>query len=174
MLKRWRESEKGFTLAELLIVVAIIAVLVAVSIPIFTAQLEKAREETDEANWRAAKAAFIVNFLDEGAGANAASTEVTGMRAVEWAYDAPTGTVVPLSEYDRSKGYGEGTTAVGLSNDDFADDHYDRTADYSGAYITARYLTASSSGASTEQFSMQWVGSNPETPAFTIELSGTT
>ena len=36
-------SKNGFTLAELLIVVAIIAVLVAVSIPIFNGQLEKAR-----------------------------------------------------------------------------------------------------------------------------------
>lgn len=45
-------KKKGFTLAELLIVVAIIAVLVAISIPIFTAQLEKAREATDEANIR--------------------------------------------------------------------------------------------------------------------------
>ena len=36
------KNKKGFTLAELLIVVAIIAVLVAVAIPIFTSQLEKA------------------------------------------------------------------------------------------------------------------------------------
>lgn len=49
-------KKKGFTLAELLIVVAIIAVLVAISIPIFTAQLEKAREATDLANIRAAYA----------------------------------------------------------------------------------------------------------------------
>ena len=48
-----RKSKKGFTLAELLIVVAIIAVLVAISIPIFTTQLEKSREATDEANIRA-------------------------------------------------------------------------------------------------------------------------
>ena len=47
-----RNNKKGFTLAELLIVVAIIAVLVAISIPIFTAQLEKAREATDAANIR--------------------------------------------------------------------------------------------------------------------------
>ena len=45
-------NKKGFTLAELLIVVAIIAVLVAISIPIFTNQLEKAREATDIANIR--------------------------------------------------------------------------------------------------------------------------
>jgi len=55
MLKRLN-SKKGFTLAELLIVVAIIAVLVAVSIPVFNSQLEKAREATDAANLRAAYA----------------------------------------------------------------------------------------------------------------------
>ena len=41
MFKKFRKNEKGFTLAELLIVVAIIGVLVAISIPIFTSQLEK-------------------------------------------------------------------------------------------------------------------------------------
>ena len=49
-------NKKGFTLAELLVVVAIIGVLVAISIPIFTSQLEKAREATDAANIRAAYA----------------------------------------------------------------------------------------------------------------------
>ena len=51
-----RLNKKGFTLAELLIVVAIIAILVAIAIPIFTSQLEKAREATDAANIRAAYA----------------------------------------------------------------------------------------------------------------------
>lgn len=51
-----KRNKKGFTLAELLIVVAIIAVLVAIAIPIFTAQLEKAREATDAANIRSAYA----------------------------------------------------------------------------------------------------------------------
>jgi len=52
MLKRIRKNKKGFTLAELLIVVAIIGVLVAVSIPIFTTQLHKAQDATDLANIR--------------------------------------------------------------------------------------------------------------------------
>ena len=56
MFKKLRKNEKGFTLAELLIVVAIIGVLVAISIPIFTSQLEKAREATDLANIRSAYA----------------------------------------------------------------------------------------------------------------------
>lgn len=52
-------NKKGFTMAELLIVVAIIAVLVAIAIPIFTAQLEKSREATDAANIRAAYAEVV-------------------------------------------------------------------------------------------------------------------
>lgn len=50
----WGKRKNGFTLAELLIVVAIIAVLVAISIPIFTSQLEKAREAVDLSNIRSA------------------------------------------------------------------------------------------------------------------------
>lgn len=49
-------KKKGFTLAELLIVVAIIAVLVGVAIPVFTSQLEKSREAVDLSNIRAAYA----------------------------------------------------------------------------------------------------------------------
>ena len=52
-------NRKGFTLAELLIVVAIIAVLVAVAIPVFGSQLEKSREAADLANVRAAYAKVL-------------------------------------------------------------------------------------------------------------------
>ena len=63
-----KNNRKGFTLAELLIVVAIIGVLVAISIPIFTAQLEKAREATDLSNTRAAYAEVMADaLLDEAA-----------------------------------------------------------------------------------------------------------
>ena len=54
MLKKM--NKKGFTLAELLIVVAIIAVLVAISIPIFTSQLESSRDAVSISNIRAAYA----------------------------------------------------------------------------------------------------------------------
>lgn len=53
------------TLVELLEEVAIIGVLVAISIPIFTSQLEKAREATDEANIRAAYAQVSAAVLTE-------------------------------------------------------------------------------------------------------------
>ena len=59
-----RKLNKGFTLAELLIVVAIIGVLVAISIPIFNNQLRKARFATNLANARAAKAAVFATYYD--------------------------------------------------------------------------------------------------------------
>lgn len=58
-----KKNNKGFTLAELLIVVAIIAVLVAVAIPVFTTQLEKSREATDQANVRSAYAQVMAEYL---------------------------------------------------------------------------------------------------------------
>lgn len=60
-----KQNRKGFTLAELLIVVAIIAVLVAVAIPVFTSQLEKSREATDAANVRSAYAEVVTHYLDK-------------------------------------------------------------------------------------------------------------
>lgn len=62
--KREKWKQNGFTLAEMLIVVAIIAVLVSISVPVFTNKLEKAREATDIANMRSAKAAAVMEYLD--------------------------------------------------------------------------------------------------------------
>ena len=56
-------NKKGFTLAELLIVVAIIAVLVAIAIPVFTTQLEKSRQATDLANIRSSYAEAVAGYL---------------------------------------------------------------------------------------------------------------
>jgi len=68
-MKKMNEK-KGFTLAELLIVVAIIAVLVAVAIPVFTTQLEKARQSTDLANIRSSFAEATAEALTTGAAAS--------------------------------------------------------------------------------------------------------
>ena len=51
-------TKSGFTLAELLIVVAIIAILVAIGIPVFSTAMERSRETVDLANIRAAYAEF--------------------------------------------------------------------------------------------------------------------
>ena len=72
-----KKNNKGFTLAELLIVVAIIAVLVAIAIPVFTTQLEKSREATDIANVRSAYASLMTKYLETG---SAASMTVTAQQ----------------------------------------------------------------------------------------------
>ena len=80
LLNKKLSSKKGFTLAELLIVVAIIAVLVAISIPIFTSQLEKAKEATDEANLRSAYAECSASCLSGVATDNTVTvTDVSGV-----------------------------------------------------------------------------------------------
>ena len=53
-------KRQGFTLAELLIVVAIIGVLVAIAIPIFTSQLERSREAVDLSDVRSAYAEVMM------------------------------------------------------------------------------------------------------------------
>lgn len=67
MIKKVRERREGFTMAELLIVVAIIAVLVAIAIPVFSAQLEKSKEATDMANIRTAYAEVNASWLGDNA-----------------------------------------------------------------------------------------------------------
>lgn len=59
------KEQKGFTLIEMLIVVAVIAILVAVSIPLVNASLERAREVTDAANEHAAKAEITLCYLTD-------------------------------------------------------------------------------------------------------------
>lgn len=58
-----KDTKKGFTLPELLIVVAIIAVLVAIAIPVFTKQLQRAKQATDLASIRNAYAAASAEML---------------------------------------------------------------------------------------------------------------
>lgn len=61
-----RVNKKGFTLMEMLIVVAIIAILIAVAIPVFSAQLHKARVATDWANLRSFYADIQTDYMTTG------------------------------------------------------------------------------------------------------------
>lgn len=80
-----KTNKKGFTLAELLVVVAIIAVLVAIAIPIFTTQLEKARQSTDAANCRALYAeAMTASLENNGEGTTKAVVSQATMESAKW------------------------------------------------------------------------------------------
>ena len=64
MLKKL-QSKKGFTLMEMLIVVAIIAVLVAIAIPVFNGALTKSKEAAAVATVRASYAEWQTAMLTE-------------------------------------------------------------------------------------------------------------
>ena len=58
-----KRNQKGFTIMEMLIVVAIIAILVAIAIPTFNSALTKSKEAADVANIRAAYAEMMMDYM---------------------------------------------------------------------------------------------------------------
>lgn len=107
MKEKYMNKEKGFTLAELLIVVAIISALVAISIPIFSSQLDKARASTDAANVRAAKAAAVTDYM---------TNEVT-TDPITYYYDADSGkAITDATTAAGYKGYGKSSTDIDVDN----------------------------------------------------------
>lgn len=83
-----RHKNKGFTLAELLIVVAIIGVLVAISIPIFSKQLEKARDAATLANLRNVYAEVQTEYINQAGSTSGKNYWVNGGRHIFVTYQS--------------------------------------------------------------------------------------
>ena len=60
-------NKKGFTLMEMIIVVAIIAILAVITVPTLTGNTKKAAKAADEANMRSAKAVYQVMTMENKA-----------------------------------------------------------------------------------------------------------
>lgn len=114
------KKKSGFTLIEMLIVVAIIAVLVAVSIPMVNSSLERARVSTDAANERAAKAEALLCYLNgtiDGTTLTSATASANQFHTnTVYVYDAASGSLKPAAQASTVKGYGRCTEAHGLTN----------------------------------------------------------
>ena len=104
MIQKLR-SKKGFTLMEMLIVVAIIAILIAIAIPTFASQLEKANQATDAANIRAAYAEAVVKALDAAGGEATVVTE-SPMKSKDFSKLDQNSTIggTKLSDISKTKG----------------------------------------------------------------------
>ena len=85
MLRKLRErsqSEKGFTLVELLVVMLILGLLAAIAIPSFFNQRDKARDADAKADARTAQTAVETYATDNGGSyASVDTTDLVGIEA---------------------------------------------------------------------------------------------
>lgn len=144
-------KQRGFTIAELLIIAAIVGFLVAVSIPLFTAQLEKTRETADIHTMRAAASLgqqfYYAGVTDKQSAEKAGmqwwkSGSDTSPKSNAFAIYIPDKGVFSDKNYDDSidaglKAYGKGTKFDG-GKDLMREGNlrvYDPTLDYTNAVL---------------------------------------
>lgn len=113
-MRNTRNDQRGFTLMEMLIVVAIIAILIAVAIPTFSSQLEKAREATDQANFRSAYA-VAQSCLLTNEGPNGETVESL-VSSSDW-YEMTPG-IGAICFYLMNDGSFQSKTQIGTDTDD--------------------------------------------------------
>ena len=130
-------NKKGFTLVEMLIVVAIIAILIAVSIPLVSNALERAKVATDQANERSAAALAEIKWLTY----QNDSTEMT--------WDATGDKATLYYKIVGSAGSLESTVPGATPGKEYS---YGKCSKHAGAYIKVELAKADGS------IKMEWAG----------------
>jgi len=80
-IKQRRESDEGFTLIELMVVVLIIAILLAIAVPTFLGARQRAQARAAQSNVRQGFSSAKVFFTDNETYTSAGAT--TGLQAIE-------------------------------------------------------------------------------------------
>lgn len=91
-----RKSEKGFTLIELIIVIAIIGILVAIAIPVYGAIQSNARQKAVDSAAKEVVTAVIAANTDE----DTANDGQAGATAIATAYEGDSGKVTVTATVD--------------------------------------------------------------------------
>ncbi len=141
--KKFSRMKRGFTVAELLIVIGIIAVLVAILIPVFINHREKANEAYDIYTMRSAASAAIELYYSDITNSDTARS--AGVSYYRYGVGNPRNNAYGIynpatnkfvSSYGKVKAYGKGTKRDGETKFVYEGrSAYDSAADYSNAVI---------------------------------------
>ncbi len=125
VLKKKLSSKKGFTLAELLIVVAILAVLVGIAIPVFSGQLSDAEEAVVSANIRSARAQASVSYMMEDC--------KNGTDTWKYVYSIDTNGKMEQTSKEKSGQDSDSDTCIGNDKNGYTVTVYITGTDYDGS-----------------------------------------
>ena len=113
----FRKSKKGFTLIELMVVVAIIAVLALLGLRMYTTQQDKAKEAIVKANAGSVQVTIQTALVDVALSTNAAALALGDLSVLQNPFTKTTGAVALGAVYTGLTGVlaDEGMVSVDLS-----------------------------------------------------------
>lgn len=125
-------NNKGFSLVELIIVIAIMAVLIGVLAPQYLRYVERSRRSADLDNWDA-----IISAIEVYASDPVHTAAVTGSGTVDFSAKGVNGTVTtPSWVEDALTDAGINVTTISMKSNIFGDSTVVATADASGVTFT--------------------------------------